>query len=137
MTVAALKAHRKAQNAARLAIGPMWVDCDAVFTASNGEWLDPGNLSRAYTRLVTAAGVKRIRFHDLRHTSATLLLKQGVNPKVVSERLGHATISITLDTYSHVLPSMQREAADALETALFGGASGTPEEGAADAVKQR
>lgn len=134
--LAALKAHRKVQAAARLA-ALEWADRDAVFTASNGGWLDPGNLSRAYDRLVVAAKVKRIRFHDLRHTSATLLLKQGVNPKVVSERLGHATISITLDTYSHVLPSMQREAADALETALFGAVKGETEGDAAGAVKQR
>lgn len=126
--LAALREHRSRQLEARLA-ALSWSDRDAVFTASNGEWLDPGNLSRAFTRLVKVAGVKRIRFHDMRHTSATLLLKQGVNPKVVSERLGHANIAITLDTYSHVLPSMQREAADALEAVLFGGA--------ADAVKQR
>jgi len=126
--LAALREHRSRQLEARLS-APEWIERDAVFTASNGEWLDPGNLSRMFTRLVIAAGVKRIRFHDMRHTSATLLLKQGVNPKVVSERLGHANIAITLDTYSHVLPSMQREAADALEAVLFGGA--------ADAVKQR
>ncbi len=64
--------------------------------------------------------MKRIPFHGLRHTHATLLLKEGVNVKVVSERLGHANISITLDTYAHVLPSMQQQAADGIDAALFG-----------------
>jgi integrase len=66
------------------------------------------------------AGVTPIRFHDLRHTAATLLLEQGVNPKIVSEMLGHTTIAITLDLYSHVTPGMQRQAADAMSRALWG-----------------
>jgi integrase len=69
--------------------------------------------------MIERANVPRIRFHDLRHTHATLLLQEGVNVKVVSERLGHANISITLDTYSHVLPSMQQHAADRIDAALF------------------
>jgi integrase len=68
--------------------------------------------------LLTAAGLPAIRFHDLRHTSATLLLSAGVHPKVVQERLGHSQISVTLDTYSHVLPTMQVEAASKLDTYL-------------------
>jgi integrase len=68
--------------------------------------------------LLKQAGLPQIRFHDLRHTCATLLLSKNVNPKVVSEMLGHATIAITLDTYSHVLPDMQDEAAAAIESAL-------------------
>ena len=71
-------------------------------------------------RLVKAAGVPAIRFHDLRHTHATLLLKEGIQVKIVSERLGHANIAITLDTYSHVLPSMQTQAAEGIDRALFG-----------------
>jgi integrase len=71
-------------------------------------------------RLVKAAGVATIRFHDLRHTHATLLLKEGMHAKIVSERLGHANIAITLDTYSHVLPSMQAQAAEGIDRALFG-----------------
>ena len=67
-----------------------------------------------------AAGLPRQRFHDLRHTAATLMLKANVHPKVVSERLGHSTIAITLDIYSHVLPDMQRDAADALDDVLRG-----------------
>ena len=68
--------------------------------------------------LLKRAGLPQIRFHDLRHTCATLLLIKNINPKVVSEMLGHATIAITLETYSHVLPTMQSEAAQAIEEAL-------------------
>jgi integrase len=68
--------------------------------------------------LLKRVGLPQIRFHDLRHTCATLLLTKNVNPKVVSEMLGHATIAITLDTYSHVLPNMQSEAAQAIEDAV-------------------
>lgn len=71
-----------------------------------------------FASLIVAAKVPAIRFHDLRHTSATLLLSAGENPKVVSERLGHANIRITLDTYSHVLPTMQQGAADKLQSCL-------------------
>jgi integrase len=74
--------------------------------------IDPNTLSRRFVALTATAGVPRIPFHGLRHTHATLLMKQGVPPKVASERLGHANISITLQIYSHVLPAMQREAAD-------------------------
>ena len=66
------------------------------------------------------AEIPRVRFHDLRHTHATLMLKQGVNPKIVSERLGHASVTITLDTYSHVLPGLQEEAALRFEESLNG-----------------
>ena len=68
--------------------------------------------------LLKRAGLPQIRFHDLRHTCATILLSKNVNPKVVSEMLGHSSIAITLDTYSHVLPTMQESAADAMEEAL-------------------
>ncbi len=72
----------------------------------------PSNLTKAFQRDIKRSGLPRIRFHDMRHTHATLLIQQNVNVKVVSERLGHSKISMTLDTYSHVLPSMQQEAAD-------------------------
>ena len=70
--------------------------------------------SRFY-RLLDKAGLPRIRFHDLRHTAASLMLSRGVHPKIVSEMLGHSTIAITLDLYSHVTPTMQRQAADAMD----------------------
>jgi integrase len=72
----------------------------------------------SYKPLLKRAGLPEIRFHDLRHTCATLLLSKNVNPKIVSEMLGQATIAITLDTYSHVLPTMQESAAKAMEEAL-------------------
>jgi integrase len=74
--------------------------------------------ARRFKPLLKLAGLPQIRFHDLRHTCATLLLSENVNPKIVSEMLGHATIAITLDTYSHVLPTMQESAAQATEDAL-------------------
>ena len=73
---------------------------------------------RSFLPLLEAAGLPRMRFHDLRHTAATLLLGQGVHPKVVAEMLGHARISTTLDLYSHVTPTMQREATEALDELL-------------------
>jgi integrase len=92
---------------------------DLVFARDSGEPIHPALFSYSFQRQVELAGVRRIRFHDLRHTHATHALQAGVHPKIVSERLGHSSITITLDTYSHVLPSMQREAAEAV-AALVG-----------------
>ena len=77
-----------------------------------------GNLSRAFKAALRRAGLPEVRFHDLRHTCATLLLRQGVNPKYVQELLGHANVSLTLNVYSHVLPDMGDAAAGAMDTAL-------------------
>jgi integrase len=77
--------------------------------------VNPANLSAAWPKFLRRAGLPHVRFHDLRHAHATLMLMQGVHPKIVSERLGHASIGITLDTYSHVLPGMQAEAAQAFD----------------------
>jgi integrase len=83
-----------------------------VFCSAEGHWLrKPNFLRRVYRPLLKRAGLPAIRFHDLRHTAATLMLLNEVNVKVVSERLGHASIQLTLDTYSHVLPTMQKIAA--------------------------
>jgi len=79
---------------------------------------DPSNLYHEFKRLMKESGLPDIRFHDLRHTAATLMLQQGTHPKVIQERLGHSDISLTLNTYSHVLPSMQEEAAERLEELL-------------------
>ena len=90
-----------------------------VFATQKGTLVNPTNLrKRSFEPLLEKAGLPAIRFHDLRHTCATLLLSSNVNPKIVSEMLGHATIAITLDTYSHVLPNMQKGAARALEETL-------------------
>jgi integrase len=75
-------------------------------------------IRRDFRPIVTCAGIPKIRFHDLRHTAASLLLAAGTHPKVVQERLGHASITMTMDTYSHVLPSMQKNAADKLDLLL-------------------
>lgn len=116
--VTALRAHHAAQEAERGRLGPLWAEHGFVFTNATGGPLHANTLTARFKRLVAAAQVPTIRFHDLRHTSATLLLAEGVHPKIVQERLGHADISMTLNRYSHVTPSMQREAADRLDAAL-------------------
>jgi integrase len=117
--VDALKRHKAAQNGERLRLGTLWQDTGLVFTSVKGTPLDVANLTYGSFRpLLERAGLARIRFHDLRHTCATLLLLRNVNPKIVQEMLGHANISETMDTYSHVLPSMQESAVSAMESAL-------------------
>jgi integrase len=86
----------------------------------NGGWWNPDSISSAFRRAVKAAGVPVIRLHDVRHTHASLLLKAGVNPKVVSERLGHSSVAFTLDTYAHVMPGMQPEAAEMFMRLVLG-----------------
>ena len=114
-TIETLREHRVAQNEARLLLGKARHDFDLVFPRVDGRPEDVNNLSKRFGALRDRLGIQGLRLHDLRHTSATLALQAGVHPKVVQERLGHANIGITLDTYSHVLPNMQREAADALD----------------------
>ena len=95
-------------------------DQGLVFTSETGAILNPSNLrQRSFNKLLKKAGVPQIRFHDLRHTCATLLLSRNVHPKIVQEMLGHANVAITLDTYSHVLPGMGDQAASAMEDALL------------------
>ena len=119
MTVQALRAHRTEQNKARLALGPAYEDHGLVCARADGRPINPRQLSKDFLSLLRRAdGLPRIRFHDLRHTHATQLLRQDVHPKIVSERLGHATIAITLDTYSHVMPGMQEDAALRLDAVL-------------------
>jgi integrase len=121
-TVAALRAHRVAMLEERLSLGlGAPTDDGLVFTALDGEPLHPAQFSDRFDRLVKAAGVPRIRLHDLRHTHATLALQAGVHPKVVSERLGHSTVAMTLDIYSHAIPAMQEEAAAKVAALVFGG----------------
>lgn len=120
-TLAALQAHRKAALAERLSFGADWPDHDLVFTAPDGEPVHPRRFSAYYfAQHVRAAGLPMIRFHDLRHTHATLALQAGVHPKVVSERLGHSSIAVTMDRYSHVMPAMESEAAEKVAAVLFG-----------------
>ncbi len=110
--------HPQAEHRQRR--GEAWEDNDLVFPNTLGRLINPANLlTRSFRPLLERAGLPRMRCHDLRHTAATLLLDQGVHPKIVSEMLGHSTMSITLDLYSHVTPSMQEQAAQALDS-LFG-----------------
>ncbi|MGO8948874.1 MAG: tyrosine-type recombinase/integrase [Ktedonobacterales bacterium] len=121
LAVEALRAHRARQVEERLLLGPVWHDSDLVFCNTIGKPIERIDLvRRSLHPLLKKAGLPLIRFHDLRHTAATLLLRQGIHPKVVAEMLGHSQISVTLDTYSHVLPDMQREATAALDK-LFAG----------------
>jgi integrase len=126
--VAALRAHRARQLQERLAAGPDWNPDDLVFTSSTGTPLDSRNVTRRFQAALERAGLPRMRFHDARHTCATLLLAQGVQPRVVMETLGHSQISLTMNTYAHVIPELQREAADRMEAVLAGDeTTSTPE----------
>lgn len=97
-----------------------WQETGLVIDRAEGMPWDPRSFTSTWRRFLTKAGFPLIRFHDLRHAHATLMLSKGVHPKIVSERLGHASIGITLDTYSHVLPSMQQDAADAFDEIFSG-----------------
>jgi integrase len=100
-------------------MGSLYEPGGLVFATTTGTLMNSSNLrNRSFKPLLKRAGLQPIRFHDLRHTCATLLLSKDVYPKVVSEMLGHATVNITLDIYSHLLPDMQEKAAKALEEAL-------------------
>jgi integrase len=115
----ALKQHRIHQLEAKLKAGPAWQDYDYVFCTSIGTHLNPSkDVLDQLKVLLKKAGLPDIRFHDLRHSTATLLLSEGVHPKVVQELLGHSNISMTMDVYSHVLPSMQQDAIGRLNSTL-------------------
>ncbi len=116
--VAELRAHRVRQAEERLQLCGAWQDHDLVFPSSWGTPMDPRNALRAFTAVAKRAGLHGIGLHTLRHTCASLLLAQGVHPRVVMETLGHSGIAITMDVYSHVMPQQQREAADLMNTAL-------------------
>jgi integrase len=113
-----LERQRDRQQMRRDQLGDQWQEHGLVIDRGDGTAMNPDTLSAGWARLMRKKKLPPIRFHDLRHAHATLLLLQGVHPKIVSERLGHASVGITLDIYSHVLPSMQAEAADAFD-ALF------------------
>lgn len=116
--VAELRGHRTRQVTERLAAGSVWREHGLVFPSVTGTPLDPRNALRAFTTVAGRAGLAGVGLHTLRHTCASLLLAQGVHPRVVMETLGHSGISITMDTYSHVMPQQQREAADRMQAAL-------------------
>jgi integrase len=118
-TVEVLKAQAARQLEEQTDFDEAWVETGLVFTAENGSALDPESISRYWRQAVRKSRLPSIRLHDLRHTHATLALQAGIHPKVVSERLGHANISITLDTYSHAIPAMQEEAAALIAELVF------------------
>lgn len=98
--------------------GEAWNDTGFVCTSPDGKPLDPDWVTHAFKKVVEKLGITPVTFYGLRHTHATLLLTQNVHPKVVSERLGHSTVGMTLDTYSHVTPNMQKKAALKIEQIL-------------------
>jgi len=113
-----LTAHKAAQAEERLRLGLGKDERGLVFTQPGGEPVSPDNFSKEFARLVARAGIRRITFHGLRHTHLTNLLREGVHPKVACERAGHASVAITLDIYSHVVPGLQEDAALRIDAAL-------------------
>ena len=120
-TLEALKAHRRGQLEERLSLGLGRPSDDGfVFAQPDGEPLHPNAITLAFQHRVRASKVRRIRLHDLRHSAASLMLQAGVNPKVASERLGHASVGFTLTVYSHSVPAMHEEAAERVASLIFG-----------------
>ena len=119
---AALREHRRRQLQERLLAADRWQGYDLVFTSTVGTPSDGTAITKRFQRLLADAGLPRQRFHDLRHACASLLLAQGIHPRVVMEILGHSQISLTMNTYSHVIPALQRDAADRMGDLLAGGA---------------
>ena len=117
-TALVLREHWETQEAIRLMQGLRLRDTDLVFSKEDGHPLIPNAVTSAWQRLSKRSGLVGIRLHDARHTHASLMLKQGVHPKIVQERLGHSTIAITLDTYSHVAPGLQEAAATRFDDVL-------------------
>ena len=116
--VEALRAHRKHQLEERLVAGPEWEDWDLVFVTPLGRPLSRTEVSRQFGSLQERAGVAHHRLYDSRHTAASLLLAQGVSARVVMEILGHSSFALTMDTYTHVMAPLMRDAADAMDRAL-------------------
>lgn len=112
-TTKVLRAHQTRQNQARRAHGNAWVDSGLVFPGPDGRPLHPATISTRFREVVTQARLPPIRLHDLRHGAATLTLATGADLKVVQDLLGHSSITITADTYAHVLPELARETAEA------------------------
>jgi integrase len=117
-SLAVLKQQRVRDLERALLLGRRLSDEDYVFSTADGGPLNPDAVSKRFRRLARAADLPLIRLHDLRHTHATLALEAGIHPKVVSERLGHGSVAITLDTYSHAVPSLESEAAERIEELL-------------------
>jgi integrase len=104
-----LKRQKVKQNIEKLKFSPVYVDQNLVFAQEGGGFVYPTSVNILFERFIKQIGLPHIRFHDLRHTYATILLQMGVNPKIVADRLGHSSVQITLDTYTHVMPSMKQD----------------------------
>lgn len=116
--VAALRAHRLRQNEERMLFRHRWKESGLVFTTTTGTAIDPANASARFRELLKVAGLPPVRLYDLRHTCASLLVAQGVHPRAIMEILGHSQIALTMNTYSHIFPELQRDAADKMEAIL-------------------
>lgn len=116
--ISVLRTHKAHQNAQRLKLGPAYGNLGLVCSHDDGTPWRPSTITNAFKNVVRKIGLPFVSFHDLRHTHASILLAEGIHPKVVQERLGHSTIKLTMDTYSHVMPTLQREAADRLNCTL-------------------
>jgi integrase len=125
MVVSELRAHRLRQAQELLQLGVRLNDETFVCAREDGEALQPNSIGHAWDRFLASTELPRIRFHDLRHSHATIMLKSNIHPKIVSERLGHSRVALTMDTYSHVIPGMQEGAAAAIDAA-FGTALDKP-----------
>ena len=113
-----LKKYRKRQREEKMRLGEAYQDHGLVFCKEDGSFIDPRDFTKGFQRHLEAAGLPRVRLHDLRHTHASLLLSRGVHPKIVQERLGHSSITMTLDLYSHITPGLQEQAARTLDGLL-------------------
>lgn len=113
-----LREHKKKQNQLRLRFGGAYNNHDLICPRTDGKPMDPRGVNDHFEEMINKTGMKKIRFHDLRHSHATIMLQLGEHPKVVSERLGHRDVNITMNTYSHVLPNMQQDAANRMSEAF-------------------
>jgi len=111
--------HKEEQQAIKTMLGESFTESDLVFSQPDGSPLLPDTISHAWTKIAIRAGIKGIRLHDARHSHASFMLKQGTHPKIVQERLGHASIQTTLDVYSHVVPGLQEAAAKRFDEMLM------------------
>lgn len=118
LAIDALEAHHAAQDREKLWVGSKWRHSQLIFTTKIGTPLDGTNVTKQFRALLEVAGLRRCRFHDLRHTCATLMLSTGVHARTVMEQLGHSQISLTMNTYGHVVPSMSQDAANRMN-AIF------------------
>jgi integrase len=116
--IAILKAHRVSQSKARLVAGSEWRDLGLVFSTSIGTPIEKSNLFRDFKRMLKDTKLPPVRFHDLRHSTASLLLAQGVHPRAIMELLGHSRIGVTMDTYAHVMPAMLEDVAMKMDAVL-------------------